>query len=352
MGERTDLTRGMDTMSIYNGEKEPEEIRAEMEKTRAHISETVNIIQERLSPERLKEQAQDMAVQLKEQAQEKIRDATIGRIEEMADNVNRKTRSASYSIVETIKHNPVPAALAGLGLGWLLVEGFRSSGQYHSYQGNGGTYQTRYYDTGGYPLHQGGMRDTLSGAQEKVGETLSSAQEKVGEITSQTREQVAEMGSQAREKVEHLTHQVQDQASQAMDQVSQLGSQAREQVQHLSHQAREQAQYLGGQVQEQAQRAKSQFWQTMEENPLMVGAAALALGLVVGLSLPETPYENRLMGEARDNLMDKAQEMGQETMQKVQNVAQNVAQETQRVVKEEVENQDLLKPARESFGSV
>jgi ElaB/YqjD/DUF883 family membrane-anchored ribosome-binding protein len=336
-------------MSVYNGEKEPEEIRAEIEKTRAHISETVNIIQERLSPERLKEQAQDMAVQLKEQAQEKIRDATIGRIEEMADNVNRKTRSASYSVVETIKHNPVPAALAGLGLGWLLVEGFRNSGQYRPYQGNGGTYRTRYYETGGYPVHQGGLSETWNEAQEKVGETWSGAQEKVGEIAGQTREQVAEIGSQAREKVGQLTQQVQGQASQVMDQASQLGGQAREKAEQLSHQAREQAQYLGSQVQEQAQRAKSQFWQTMEENPLMVGAAALALGLVVGLSLPETPYENRLMGEARDNLMDKAQEMGQDTMQKVQNVAQSVAQEAQRVAKEEAENQELLKPERESF---
>jgi ElaB/YqjD/DUF883 family membrane-anchored ribosome-binding protein len=351
MGERTDLTSNTEAITVYNGEKEPEEIRAEIEKTRAQISETVNIIQERLSPEHLKEQAQDMAVQLKEQAQEKIRDATIGRIEEMADNINRKTRSASYSVMETIKHNPVPAALAGLGIGWLLVEGFKNSGQYRPYEGNGGSYQTRYYDTGGYPVHQGGMRDTLSSTQEKVGETWSSAQEKVGEMASQTREQVTEMGDQAREKVGQLSQQVQEQASQTMDQVSQLGSQAREKAEQLSYQAREQAQYLGSQVQEQAQRAKSQFWQTMEENPLMVGAAALALGLVVGLSIPETPYENRLMGEARDNLMDKAQEMGQETMQKVQNVAKNVAEETQRVVKEEVENEDLLKPARESFGS-
>ncbi|HXV97025.1 MAG TPA: DUF3618 domain-containing protein, partial [Anaerolineae bacterium] len=324
------LTSGMESSSIYNGEKEPEEIRAEIQKTRANISETVNIIQERLSPERLKEQAQD-----------KIRDATIGRIEEMADNVNRKTRSASYSIVETIKHNPVPAALAGLGLGWLLVEGFRSSGQHHSYQGNGGTYQTRYYQTGGYPVHQGGLSETWSETQEKVGETWSGAQEKVGEIAGQTREQVAEIGSQAREKVEQLTQQVQDQASQTMDQVSQLGSQAREKAEHLSYQAREQAQW-----------AKSQFWQTMEENPLMVGAAALALGLVVGLSVPETRTENRLMGEARDNLMDKAQEMGQDTMQKVQNVAESVAQEAQRVAKEEAENQELIKPERESFRSV
>ena len=316
MGARSDLTSGMESMSAYNGEKEPEKIRAEIQKTRANISETVNIIQERLSPERLKEQAQDMAEQLKEQAQDKIRDATIGRIEKMADNVDRKTRTVSYSVVETIKQNPVPAALTGLGLGWLLVQGFKSSAEDRYYQGSGGSYQTRYYEPRGQYQSQSG-----------IGETFSSAQEKVGQVASQTREQVEELGSQAREKVGQISQQVQDQASQAMDQVGQLGSQAREK-----------AEYLGSQVQEQTQWAKSQFWQTMEENPLIVGAAALALGVVVGLSIPETPYENRLMGEARDNLMDKAQEVTQDTVQKVQ----RVAEEAQRVVKEEAQNQELI----------
>ena len=327
MGARSDLTSGMESMSAYNGEKEPEEIRAEIQKTRAHISETVNIIQERLSPERLKEQAQDMAEQLKEQAQDKIRDATIGRVEKMADNIDYKTRRVSYSVVETIKQNPVPAALTGLGLGWLLVQTFKSSSEDRYYQGSGGSYQTRYYEPRGQYQSQSG-----------IGETLSSAQEKVGEMASQTREQVGELGSQAREKVGQISQQVQDQASQAMDQVGQLSSQAREKAEYLSSQAREKAEFLGSQAREQAQWAKSQFWQTMEENPLMVGAAALALGVVVGLSIPETPYENRLMGEARDNLMDKAQEATQDTMQKVQ----RVAEEAQRVVKEEAQNQELI----------
>jgi hypothetical protein len=106
----------------------------------------------------------------------------------------------------------------------------------------------------------------------------------------------------------------------------------------LGSQAQEQMMYLGDQAQEQVRWAKGQFWQVMESNPLMVGAGALALGVVVGLSIPETSYENRLMGETRDNLMDKAQEVGQETMQKVGRVAEQ-AQET---IKEEAEKQELI----------
>src|SRR3712207_8109438 len=73
--------------------------RAEIERTRADMSETVDAIQERLSPENLKEQAKD-----------RVKEATVGRAQE-----------AGSGIMETIRANPLPAALTGIEIGWLLV---------------------------------------------------------------------------------------------------------------------------------------------------------------------------------------------------------------------------------------
>src|SRR5437879_4066531 len=50
-----------ETESTQRDDERPEEIRAEMEQTRAEISETIDAIQERLSPQDLKEQARDVA---------------------------------------------------------------------------------------------------------------------------------------------------------------------------------------------------------------------------------------------------------------------------------------------------
>src|SRR3712207_1087798 len=83
---------------------EIEHTRTEIERTRADMSETVDAIQERLSPENLKEQAKD-----------RVKEATVGRAQE-----------AGSGIVETIRANPLPAALTGIGLGWLLVSARRS----------------------------------------------------------------------------------------------------------------------------------------------------------------------------------------------------------------------------------
>ena len=54
--------------------------------------------------------------------------------------------------------------------------------------------------------------------------------------------------------------------------------------------------------------AYDKYDEYMETNPLAVGAVAIALGAAVGLAIPSTRYEGQLMGEARDNLLDRTQD--------------------------------------------
>ena len=75
----------------------------------------------------------------------------------------------------------------------------------------------------------------------------------------------------------------------------------------------------------------------LQENPLAVGTLAVGVGAAVGLAIPETSKEHEVMGEARDNLVDKAQEKVQETQEKVQ----QVAGEAQNAAQQEAENQGL-----------
>ena len=79
------------------------QIETDIEQTRAEMSETINAIQERLSPQHIAEQAR-----------EAVYDATIG-----------TAKGAGLNMIETIKRNPIPAAVAALSIGWLV----RKSGQ-------------------------------------------------------------------------------------------------------------------------------------------------------------------------------------------------------------------------------
>jgi ElaB/YqjD/DUF883 family membrane-anchored ribosome-binding protein len=71
----------------------------------------------------------------------------------------------------------------------------------------------------------------------------------------------------------------------------------------------------------------SQFQRLLHRNPLAVGAIAATVGVGVGLALPETERENRLMGEARDNLVERAQGAAQGAVEKAKEVAGDAAKE-------------------------
>jgi ElaB/YqjD/DUF883 family membrane-anchored ribosome-binding protein len=256
---------------VRAGEDDPQEIRAEIEHTRADLSETLDAIQDKLNPEHLKEQVRDQARATVEQAKETVREATISRTEEMISSVGNTARGAGFSLKETIQENPLPAALVGIGLGWLFLEG-RSSNSPGRRTGRG-----RPADPG-WVGHAEGQTPPSS----SVGQRVQEARGKVQEVASQAPAKAAELTGQAQEEI----HQ------------------------------------FGSQVQDQADRTQGQFERLLRENPLAVGGLALALGAATGLVLPETRQEDELLGQARDNLIEQAQGIAQETQQKVQRVAE------------------------------
>ena len=249
--------------------------RVEIERTRADMSETVDAIQDRLSPQNLKEQAKD-----------RVREATVG-----------KAQEAGSGITDTIKRNPLPAALTGLGLGWLLVSARRQNSSRtptNEYAPVARDYPPSYPDG---EVEGSSTGQTLRDAKGKVGETAGQAQEKASQVAGQTRDRAGD-----------LAGKVQNRASR-----------------------------LGDQTRNTARRAGTGSRRMLRENPLAVGVLAAGVGAAMGLAIPETSKESEVMGEARDNLVDKAQEKAQEAQQRVQ----RVAEEAQGAAQQEAENQGL-----------
>src|SRR4029079_10175969 len=95
------------------------EIREEIVQTRAELSETIEAIQERLTPSHLVAQAG-----------ESVRNATTEKVKEMANTAGRAADQFMDSpVVETVRSNPIPAVMIGIGTAWLLMKGRGDAGR-------------------------------------------------------------------------------------------------------------------------------------------------------------------------------------------------------------------------------
>lgn len=90
-----------------------QEIREEIAQTRVEMSETIEAIQERLTPGHLVAQAG-----------ETVRNAATEKVKDMANRAGYAVdQLRESSFVETVRSNPIPAAMIGLGAAWLVMKG-------------------------------------------------------------------------------------------------------------------------------------------------------------------------------------------------------------------------------------
>ena len=208
---------------------------------------TVQAIGDRLDPANI---VQD--------AKEAVREATVGRVEQMTSNAFETAGDAGGGIVETIRRNPLPAAMAAIGIGMLVMNRSNAGSAYRGDRGLESRWGANEYRSG---YGAGG------GMTNRAGETLDQVGQKASRVATDVRSTVGEIPDQ-------------------------VGTTARD-------------------VGWNAQRV-------LEENPLAVGAAAFAIGAAIGMALPETEVERNVLGQATDRAIDTAQRTASEAVQQLE----------------------------------
>ncbi len=241
------------------------------------------------------EQVGDTAGQLASSAGEMASDAadTAG---ELVSSAGQTAMGAGSTLLDTIRANPLPAALTGVGLTWLLMN--RSSAP--SAAG------------AGYPRYRPDGR-SLNQARPYTDRST------VTETVDGVKDTAASVAGQAQRKAGDVVDTVQDTAGGLVDTVQETAGGLVDQAQYRTRQA-------SGGVQ-----------RLVQENPLMAAGVSAALGAATGFYLSPTRGEDQLVGKLRDNVMGQAQEVTQDAMEKVQ----RVAGEAQDTVKKEAEREGL-----------
>jgi hypothetical protein len=254
-GAGTDDMDDMDDVEV-------EELVGDIVETREEMTVTVEEIGDRLDPHNIVEGAK-----------ESVRQATVGKVENMANtagavvnDAGEAVREAGSGILETITRNPIPAALVGIGVGWLALARrpaprYRFDDRWSAYAGNGS------------------MDDTSS--------AVDSVQRRAGDVAGKVGRSVDEVADQARRAASELPDGVRSMADQ-------IGTEA---------------------------------GRLFQSNPLAVGAIAVAVGTAVALAVPATQAERRALAQPARQLMSKAETAATEALGDVEQTARKVEQD-------------------------
>jgi hypothetical protein len=260
-----------------------------------------------------------------------------------------------------VRDNPLALGLVGAGLAWLFLgDGVRSEG--HRLTKRYGDWRDdRAYDDfeeafppgsgpargvpAGYPrptevYPQGTGRPvagtsggSMSGAAHSAGNAASSAAGKVGGAASSAAHGASSAAGSVKSGAANLASSASDAASRAGSAASGAAGSAADAMRRASHDATDAASHAGSAAWESARhageyayrsgrRARRTLLDAMQDEPLVFGALALAIGAAVGAALPPTRREDELMGDARDRVRDQAYSYGRDTLHRAEHVAE------------------------------
>jgi hypothetical protein len=286
--------------------KSSADLEREVEMQRNRVEARIGEIKDRLSPGQLLDEALSY---------------TSNGGAEFASNLGRQLAS-----------NPLPAALAGVGIAWLI--GATANGGRHS--------EPRYDDASDddYPyarIPSGGLRRTSHSADEtgqwwsefetETGDRYRARATSTGERAGHFTDKAGKIFSGFIDDAGHRVRQIRDEAGNVLSEaqgwtshgwrglshgigsaIGGVGSAAR----HAMHGASSGGRHLAGSTDQLGR----QITQLFDSQPLIAGALAFAAGAAVGAALPHTEEEDNLVGEQADKIKERASKTAGELYEK------------------------------------
>lgn len=250
-----------------NDTRSPDEIMRDTEKTRAGIEENLEALERRLSPDEMLDQVN--------QAVAPARDGAV----QFARNLG-----------DTLRENPIPAAMVGIGIGWLLLSG----------------------------RHQ----DSSAGGAVDRADPSRAVDEGVGETGGHARARMRDAQDWARERVGHVRERADETADSAYRRTSDTA-------------------YRAGQRLREGTAEAGNF---VQRRPILTGVAVAGVGAVIAAALfARTDRGRTVVARAADAVKDTAHRAGEvvrDTGEAVGETAEAVAEAAAEAASDAVERMD------------
>jgi ElaB/YqjD/DUF883 family membrane-anchored ribosome-binding protein len=186
----------------------------------------------------------------------------------VAGRAGTAIKDAGSSVADSMWRNPIPVALIGLGLGMLLMKNY--SGQRYT------STRPRTPSKGRIPNYA--MGNTGQMRQTQGSGTLNNMKDTATDLANRSTQALSDLGTKAKDTASTVT---------------------------------------------------TRFEQLLYDNPLAIGAVAVAAGTAVGLVLPTTRFESEYIGETGERLVDSVEDVARGALDKVQDAARQMTSEGQ-----------------------
>lgn len=359
----------MSTTSTNPGERTAAELEREVDRERSELAHTIEELQDRLSVG-------------------SVIDQVVGAVSRHGGDVGR-------NLGRTVRDNPLPLILTGVGLAWLMASSgereprlprYREEDDWDSPRDrslaapdygtdrfgaasdtdpmvSGSVYGDPYYadseagayeTTGtaplgsdrsaGYDASAGsesssgpGVRERAAAAAGGVSASASAAAGRVSGTATGAYESARERAARLRDSASHLRDSAGRRLHDASDRAARGYHTTQERMWAAADEARRWSDRNRRVVQDSLEDA-------IEEQPLVLGALALAVGAAVGGALPRTRTEDEWLGAESDRLKRAARETAERQAEKAMAVAGAVVDEGTKMADEAVSELDRRSP--------
>jgi hypothetical protein len=278
------------------GDRSVSDLEREVDRERAELSATIDALREKASVGNL--------------------------VDQIVKVVTENGGEVSRNLGRSIRDNPLPALLTGVGLAWLMAGG----GPQPRYQSWGDDYadddpyaRLVDMDASGDGVAAVGEDESGPGLGARAAETAAGLRDSAAGMAHGARHRMASAGEGLRGAGEAARHRM----AAAGEGLRSAGDAARDRAGRM----RSRAAHAGEDVRES-------FDYLVEEQPLVLGALALALGAAVGGALPSSRTEGRLFGAQAERARERFREFAEEEGERASATRGAMAREAQAVVDE------------------
>jgi Protein of unknown function (DUF3618) len=288
----------MAEFSTNPGDRSVGELEREVDRERERVSATIDELQARASVGSL--------------------------VDQLVKAVGENGGEVSRNLGRSLRDNPLAAMLTGVGLAWLMAGSGRPRDEAQDWDDRvnddlrygrdrlseaptpsasfgssaEGAWPRSEYSDPATETDEGGLRERVAGVAGRVGEGVSDA---VGGV----RERASEMSHAASAGLTRAGHAIRETGGA----VRHRAGAARRSATGTSHYMRNGVDTL------------------IEDQPLVAGAIAMALGAAIGGALPRSRVEDRMFGEQSDRAMESVRTLAKDQGAKVQATASAVVDE-------------------------